>query len=154
MKLRVNILCILGAVLGIASVFSVWVVYHQVDIYAVVESTPYTGIDLLGPYARSPMDVSILAPLLLVVGTVIAFISPTGGILQVAGTLYFLSWVRLHLNPGHMFFGWYVDWSYGPFIGLAAGALVILSIFHPIGPNCKERPRGVLDRLVSISRMK
>ena len=156
MKLRVNLLCILGGPLGVVSLFMIWAVRHTLDLWALVGSTSYSGFDFLAGHAPyEPQfwtDTYMLSPILFAVGSTVAFVTPLGGGLQVAGALYFLSWAPLY-NPRAAFSGEYYVLGVGWYIGLVAGALTLLSLVHPIGLNCRERPRSALSRMVSISRI-
>jgi hypothetical protein len=157
MNLRMNLLCILGAAIGLASLFTAWATWREIDMGAMLVDKPFTGLDLLNgkvPYLPLPWtDTSILSPMLVLAGSLIAFVSPLGGFPQIAGALYFFSWSPLYDPRGH-YFAWYFDLGIGPFIALGAGVITLLSIVLPAGPHCRDRPIGIVARLLSISRMK
>jgi len=156
-KLRANLLCILGAVIGVASLYSVWAVLYypgHIPGAGYYSQASYTGFDLLSNFVPhiSPRltDVFFLSCVLLAAGTATAFLTPIGGVLQVAGSLYFL----LQTSPYWLERVWFFNLRAGPVIGLIAGALTVFSIFYPIGPHCRDRPINLVARLLSISRAK
>ena len=158
MNLRVNRLCILGALLGVVSLFTAWAMYYQYDMGARVRTLPFSGYDLLTgrnwPWSETaphPWTIKVVvAPLLLAIGTAIAFFSPLGGVLQIAGAMYFLTWSKLYSpDPLNSF-----NLSIGPFIGLIAGALALLSIVYTIRFHRRDGPMIATARFLSISRGK
>jgi hypothetical protein len=164
MNLRMNLLCILGAAIGLASLFTVWTTWRGFDVWGMLYQKPFTGLDLLNgkvpfsplPVHYSPLpwtDTRILSTMLVLAGSLIALVSPLGGFPQIAGALYFLSWSPLYYSSEYYFSSHFVL-GIGPFIALGAGLITLLSIVLPAGPHCRDRPIGIVARLLSISRVK
>lgn len=146
-QLRLNISCIVGASIGLLSLFATWLLY-----YSPTEATPTAQhlqlYDLFGDRFGAVVSESIsstgfmIAGTLCLIGTVIAFVTPLGGLLQTTGAAGFVVVTSTYsdLKPG-----------IGVFIALIAGVVVIASLAYPIGLGYWSRKVGAKGRLLTIS---
>jgi uncharacterized membrane protein YeiB len=80
------------------------------------------------------------------IGAVVAFFCPLGGILQLIGSIGFIiSTLTVRLEERSMIF-----WI-GAIVALVSAALVLISLAYPIGTGYESRRRDALDRLLTVS---
>ena len=85
-----------------------------------------------------------LPAVLLLIGAVVVFITPVGGILQVIGVPIFLS-VFATNSDGKLPSG------VGPYLALVGAVIVLASLVYPVGLGYRQKPIGVLGRLLTVS---
>ena len=136
-RVRLNILCLVGAVIGVVAVFSTWITVgfmfwsremNLIDVYNQVESSS----DLWLP------------AILCLIGAVVAFISPLGGVMQIVGVPLFISAFTSNTDGK-------LPSGIGPYLALVGAVIVLASLVYPIGVGYRQKPAGVLGRLLSIS---
>ena len=134
---RLNILCLVGAVVGVIAVFSTWMTLgfgfstremNLIDIYTEV---------------RSSSDFWLPAVLCLI-GAAVSFISPLGGVLQIVGAPLYVAVFMSTSDPR-------LPSGIGPYLALAGAIIVLASLVYPVGPGYRIKPVGVTGRLLTIS---
>ncbi|MDH4123742.1 MAG: hypothetical protein OEV21_06650, partial [Thermoplasmata archaeon] len=156
MKWRINLLCIGGAFLGFIVIFSPWVIQtmgrHSWNIF----STSYSLFNLY-PYPNWPItilqflsDISFLAPsiLILLFGLVISFISPLGGLIQIAGLIIFTNTIYPAIGNYFPYYFMTIEFGIGFYLAIYAMILVTVSFFLPIGIGYQKRIKYFGDRLL------
>ena len=134
--IRINALGLVGAVIGVVAIFSTWFTYivvHDLNLVDVV--------DHLDKQSKH-----YLPALLFILGTVIAFISPTGGLVQIAGVGYWFArfWSDNSELPSEI----------GSYLGLVSAVIVLASLARPVGIGYQSKPIGIIGRLVTISTVR
>ena len=153
MKVRVNILCLLGVAVGFLAMISVWRFVIQVGPMVPYTFLPNarieTGVSLffdsLGQLQDLQMSAFYIAAMLAAVGVIAGIATPLGGVLEVAGACLFLS-----VTPVEEHVGMHGDSYYlrvGPFIALISGSLMVLSVVLPMVLN-RGIPSGGLRGLL------
>jgi hypothetical protein len=149
-RIRANTLCLLGVVVGLVAIVSVWRYAYQVTpltLYDWPHAQIETGFSLLGvPLGQLQglqMTAVYIGAVLAVVGVLIGIATPLGGVLEVIGACLFLS-----VTPSEEFVGVihgvYYYLRVGPFIALISGSLMVLSMVLPM----------VLERKPSFSALR
>ena len=146
---RVNIFCLVGAVIGVVAVFSTWI---AVRLTSPISSSvlEHNLVDIYD-FAGIVSDYN-LAVVLLLIGAIVAFISPLGGMLQLVGTLLFISaypaTANIILPSG---FQWEENIGLGPYLALVGAVIVLASLVYPVGLGYRQKPVGVIGRFITIS---
>jgi len=151
----VNLLCLVGVIVGIISLLSVWLI---IDIHISSDTPPlevHTGLDLvltsdyltfapghswsIGPYVHPIMLVYVL-------GIIISLSTPLGGTIQL------LAISALYLTnppfPNSRLF----EIQIGVYIGILSAAIVLLSFLYPVGLNLERLHGSRLNRLITIAK--
>ncbi len=132
---RVNLLCLVGAFMGAFSVTLEWLTQTFDTRYGPTT----THFDLMGLLGSGMADQSLVfAAGLFVAGTLIAFITPYAGFMQVGGLLIFFGKVV----PGILA---EKNVGVGAIFGIASTILVLYSLFNPVGlgiPKSHSGPSG------------
>ena len=129
-KWRVNVLCIVGAFMGLVAIFCGWGAHAY---------TPGAPQENLLQIIDHMLNIHILAGcVLFLIGSLIAFLSPMGGIVQLIGVGLFI-------------FGW-TSWpdGVGPYLGIISAFILVISMVKPIGLNYKG-PTDLKGRLLTFS---
>ena len=124
--LVININTLIGGIIGVISIFTPWVVKNSSDQYSLIEIL--AGGNDLG------MSLEFLLPLVSVIfllGAAAVFISPYGAAAQIGGASIFLFVVNIAAlgNSDSQS----IAVGLGPYIGLASGMIVFISIIFPFG---------------------
>lgn len=136
-RLRLNILCLVGAIIGVVAVFSTWI-----TIGFMFWSREMNLIDLYNQVGSS--SDFYLPAVLLLIGAVVAFVSPLGGILQVVGApLFFSAFASNSENA--------LPSGLGPYLAIVGALIVLGSLMYPVGIGYRQKPAGVIGRLFTIS---
>lgn len=134
---RLNILGIVGALIGVVAVFSTWITVgfmfwtkemNLIDVFNEVESSS----DFWFP------------AVLCLIGTAVAFMSPLGGILQIVGVPLFISAFTSQTDGE-------IPSGIGPYIALVGAVVVLASLLYPVGIGYSKKPVGIIGRLLTIS---
>lgn len=142
-RIRVNMLCYIGAILAVLALFLPW---------AVIQNELTDSRVNLGPYDFDegfPSNFRYSVTLFLI-GTILAFLTPIGGILQFIGSVGFMLTASTtdFPIPGLVDMIFYV----GPVIGFLASFMVLLSLLSPIGIGYnQETEYDGISRILSIS---
>ncbi|MBU0684894.1 MAG: hypothetical protein ABIE25_07295 [Thermoplasmatota archaeon] len=142
-QLKVNVLCVLGTALGFASLFFPWIIGGDLPDHVHYRDLLVNDI-LLGPPGFT--TVFILACSMFVVGSGLAFVTPTGGFAQLGGMLGFL-----YAYPAaYRDMQGTQELSLGAYLGILSVAVVLVGLCLPIGPGHRSNT-SVLRRMVSTA---
>lgn len=143
--LVVNFNTIIGGIIGIVSIFVPWVVSDGSEQYSLLEIM--MGGNDLG------ISLDFLLPLVGVIfllGTGAVFISPYGAAAQVGGAAIVLFVVNIAALANTS--SQTIAVGLGPYLGLASGAIVFISIIFPFGVGYGHwKPLGNRGRNYTIS---
>lgn len=143
----VNVLCLCGAVIGIASVFCTWSFLVSSGEIIASESL----VERLDPFSS---NLWFAGSAIFLVGTVVALFTTLSGFVQFAGIVVYVAAIRdrtaeLEGVPAS-------DFSFGIGLGLMMGVVsasaVLFSVFLPAGPGLRTAPATLLDRLLVFRR--
>jgi hypothetical protein len=137
----INPLCMISAIIGLIAFLLPWAVsLGGTAGYSGPGGRPdyMTGFDVIS-VGMPPIP---LFALLFLVGTIIAFVSPIGGFLQIIN-----SWSLLVIlgNSSSLF-------PFGELLGMFAGAVAIGSIFYPFGKRDAIKSIEIRKVLVTVNR--
>jgi hypothetical protein len=141
----VNVLCLCGAVIGIASVFCTW--SFLVSSGEIIASTSL--VEHLDPYPFSP-GLWFLGSVIFLAGTVIALFTTLSGFVQFAGIVVYVEAIReraaeLEGIPAS-------DFAFGVGLGLMMGvvssSVILFSMVLPAGQGLRTGPATLLDRIL------
>jgi hypothetical protein len=138
-QIRVNILCLVGAIVGVLSLFLSWVA---------TQDTSSGQISYLGAFDFDTFPSTFhLSVDLFLIGTVIAFFLSLGGILQLMGSAGFLLTSMTYATYGQL----EVHFWYGAIIALASSLLVIIGLIVPYGYGFGTGSSSAAERLLTVS---
>lgn len=137
LKIRVNLLCVLGVTIGLVSLFATWIIDHQYVPGA------YNAFEI-PPILMEETDVYHISPALFLLGCLVAFFSPIGCYFQF--TAIFPLVVDTYMDP-------YRSLGSGVVIALLSMIIVMYSVFNPLGINYdpKVKRAKYIERLFTIS---
>ena len=157
-RVRVNIISIAGGAIGLlAAIFLPWITIYAggwahagpslTDLMTTPTVRTYPVGDLFG-------NVSILlGGILILIGAVVSFTTPLGGIPQIIGCTLFYSTISqilgTHIGRFDVLYTTYL--GLGFWLGIIAGGLCLLSIIVPIGLNRPWNKLNLKERLLTIS---
>lgn len=142
-----NVLCLCGAIIGIAAALSSWGCYSQ---------TGYFGTATLGDYLQpshysSSHTLLFVGGVVFVVGTIIAFLTPLSGFVQAVGlSLFAADFLDIAVNLSE---AEAVLWI-GFYAGGVSAIVVLASLFLPLGPGFGPASRSLRHRLLVFHRMR
>jgi len=147
-QLRINVLCLVGAFLAVICLFLPWAVAHEkigsdkAYLGAFDFNKSFLGIHLFPDNFRNAVT-------LFLIGTVVAFFCPVGGILQLLGSLAFLLTTVTTTSET-------IDLTYwiGAIIAPVSSVLVLGSLIYPLGVGYEAGKRDAISRLLSVSAVK
>lgn len=126
-KATVNVLCLIGAIIGLTAVFLSWnwigagFVQEERSIWHLVwDMLPHDALDLF-----------VVSGVLFVFGSLLALVTPTGGLLQAIGLVGF--YVREVDMEEWLPSGWVGGLAIGWYLGILSAALVLASMVLPLG---------------------
>ena len=138
----VNMLCIIGAITGIASIFFVWASYSRG--FAVVTNTLADDLMLIVRY--SAINRMLIGECIFFAGTVLSLVTGIGGIAQLLGLSTFL-WGYHEWSENVSSMGTETGVGIGLFIGVLSTGVVLLSMVKPVGIGySKEGFRSLGER--------
>ena len=146
-KFRVNMLCLAGALLALVAMGLPWFTHQTVSAQPSV--TLYESHNLFMVLDQSFGTEAMLAGIVFICGTAVAFVTPLGGIGQAFGALWF--WQTRHLIVGTLATSGWIDRNYfdsGFYLGIIASAIVLASMFVPLGMGYILRRKTLLSRLI------
>jgi len=134
MKWQVNILALVAAILGLVAMSSDWIYGGYSPNLDLVNSLQYSLTGDL--YAGC---------LLFLVGVLICFLSPIGGILEVVGLVLFFN---AYLPTSETY-----DYDpVGAYIGVASAIIALVSLVKPlVVVGCTKKSPEIVDRLLIMS---
>lgn len=144
-RLRVNLLCLVGAVVAVLSLFFPWALVQDGQ----GPETPIGGFEFDEPVAGGSelADGFRYSITLFIIGTVLAFITPLGGIPLITGAVGFITTSFSSTSPDYDLIPWL-----GVVIALLSAGIVVLSFVEPIGFGYEygQEP-GLAGRLLTWS---
>jgi len=149
-KLRVNILCLIGAFAGLFAILLPWYsgLFSSAGLLDIIRM--YTGY--LGGLS-STYTLMAIGAIIFVIGTLITFLTPTGGFVQIVGLGIFL-YVVLPIPYGMPDgIGFYLGYFSIIMIlaGMLAGKMMTIRLTEPISIGYDGRPPSMRDRLLTFS---
>ena len=147
-----NVLCVCGAIVGLAAVFCSWLVVTEGNAG---ESTSLATILDEGASLWRDWEGYFGLSLLFVIGTVLAFVSPLSGLLQALG-LGVIAWRVLDARSSLADGGYEGEFGVGLgfYLGALSAGLVVISLIVPQGPGFETGVHGLRNRLLVLARMK
>jgi hypothetical protein len=139
--LKINVLCVTGAALGIVSLFFPWIVGGDLPNDVLYSDLLVNDI-LLGPPGFS--TVFIIFCSLFLVGTGLSFLTPTGGFVQMVGIIGFLA----SYPSAYRDMAGTQELSLGAYLGMLSAAVVIVGLCLPVGPGHRSSA-SVFRKMVS-----
>lgn len=147
--LRVNLLAVAGAVLGITSMGLVWYTsWGSSGGTTLLAHLMYFGITMNGP-AVSTQGFSYAAYVVLFGSILAVAVTPIGGIIMIVGDAVFVS-TALQINsvyPGM------VETGLGLYIGVFSGVIVLASLVRPWGLGYLSEHRDMRARFITWGRL-
>ena len=128
----VNVLCLLGAIVGVVSLFLPWVITGE-GLSEIGVSLARMTMEIHGV----PSDPMLISALVFITGTVIAFMFPVAFAVQAAGIVLFLT--AFLDNSASPPLEYYYELSLGFYLGVLSLAMVIAGLLHPSGPGYDPR---------------
>ena len=151
MKWRVNVLALIGVIIGIIAIFSTWYSVHDGELLPPNQpERDYNLIDaatLEHPSFGGMLDwqIWIIGAWLFIIGTFIAIFSPLGGILQMIG-LWLGPMLGVVITQGVYSSAW------PQLLALASAIICCIAIVKPFGLNYGKGPIGLKVRLLTFSK--
>ena len=140
--MKVNVLGLVGAVIGVVAVFSVW--YSTFFLPYWPPGRVYISMNLIDVLNEWPAyHIAWFSGVIFIIATLGTFVSPSGGILQIAGVM--LWWTYVFQASGKM------PSEIGSYVGLASAVISLTSIVRPIGPGLAKGPFSFRNRLLIFS---
>ena len=145
-KWRINILCLVGASLGIISFFVPWCT----SIGQVIGSQPiqHNLIDILTDYILMGDWISQICIRIFLIGTLIAICSSLGGMIQLPSIAIFMLFQSLILMEG------VEKLIIGFGLAMLSAIICFASLILPIGLGYDSRPFSLKIRLLNFSRIR
>ena len=128
MDMKVNVLGLSGAVVGVVAIFSTWLAGLFVDwnLLEVLNHVPHDELEYW-------------SAVVVVVATIISFLTPTGSLLLIAGVAMWWSTAdELPVNPGS-------------YVAMASAIILNASMARPFGPGLMKGPFSLTNRLLTLS---
>lgn len=143
-KWRVNILCLVGAIIAIITMNLPWLSNSMV-LSAVGESPLYLATNF--QYTYSFAGGLQWASIIFVLGALIALFTSIGGFIQLAGVSCFIGAVYTIDDPLNRF-----SIELNIALGVVSASISIISMIKPIGINFKGRTIDTVGRFLTISK--
>jgi len=144
-QLRVNIFCLVGAVLAVISLFLPWAMLQDKESGDTANLGAFDFNQTFIGYNLFPSNFGYSVTIFLI-GAAIAFFCPLGGILQLIGSVGFvISAMTVTFETVNMTF-----WI-GAMVAVVSAAIVLMSLVYPLGTGYEEGRRDALGRLLTVS---
>jgi hypothetical protein len=140
---RINILCIMGAVMAVYAATLFWL---RDSMILSVGREPF-DLAFNSGYAYPYMGGIILASIIFIVGALMTFITPLGGVVQLVGILWFMTAILIIDYPFHRFS--LIEGNIA--FGVISASISIFSMIRPFGKNYKGHSSDIIGRLLTIS---
>ena len=145
-KFRLNLLCLLGAILALAAIGAPWFTHQTVQAHPLI--TQYDSHNLFMVLDQSYGVDAMVAAIMIVAGTGAAFATPLGGFAQAFGIFWF--WQTRSGIAGTLTTNDWIDRNYfdaGFYLGIIACGIVLASMFVPLGVGYLLRRKTLRARL-------
>jgi len=126
MAMKVNVLGLAGAVVGVLAVFSTWL----------SACTTMNLLDILESIAHDQL--AYWSAVTIILGTLVSFVTPTGALAQIAGIYMWWSWGE----DAPSYVGFYV--------AMASSIILLVSMVRPLGPGLIRGPFTIRNRLLTF----
>jgi len=143
LRLRINLLGITGALIGISTLFLPW--YTTIGQVPGSQPIDHGLIDSMSSYILRYDQLAFSSCALFLIGMAMAFISPVGGIVQTAAILLF------SFNQSTTGMEGVTPIWIAPLIGLLSGIISMTALIKPTGIGFKIETNDALPRLLNIS---
>jgi hypothetical protein len=139
-RLRINIMCLVGSIIGILALFMTWAVLQNP---VTSQLTNLGAFDFNGSFQPNFGYCVIL----FLVGTIISFFFTPGGFLQLIGGAGFMLSTQTYptYNGDALTFSMGLVWAVG------SSVIVIGSFLYPIGVGYRAKSRDAIERLLTVS---
>lgn len=128
--MRVNILALVGAFIGILCIITPWTTITT----GILQTTTSTSNLDLTDYMHDDDSAFAFAVVLFILGCAFAFITPFGGMAQFFGWLIFLGLIYGRLGTVDSgIFSTTTTLGIGFYVGIVAAAMVLISMIRPMG---------------------
>jgi hypothetical protein len=153
---RINILALIGAIIGLISIFIIWKTEAygfirgvQEEDAAIYNFNILNMISLGGSYPGTFIDP--IVGIIVLSGVIMSFLTPIGGIIEVIGaSVFIISEGRL---PVYGDWHWGLTIYWGSFLALASGVILIFSIYKPMYRKSDKGPIEKKERLLTFSKL-
>ena len=166
-KVHVNILCLAGAILALGCCLLAWTESHSlmsVPKSSVLETRlDPTDFAVQTTSARAIYDslvikswsIAVFGAQVYLIGVALSFLSPLGGAVQLSGIAAFRLGIGnyLGMHPGPLGLSVRTSLCLAFWISIAAGALVIASLYIQLSPDFKKSIASFRDRLFAFRRV-
>jgi hypothetical protein len=122
--------------MGIVAVFSIWV-----EARVAFWSLDFNLVDLIND---SDEAILLAGCWLFLIGMMLCFVTPLGGVLELIGVTLFLMWF-VPESDGDL------PSNIGPYLGVVAGLIALASIARPLGPGLMTDYIPLRSRLLVFS---
>lgn len=151
--MKLNLLCLIGAAIGIASIFLYWrsfvFGFHREGIIGQVQFETLSSFFSMRMIAMSSN--LVLLGLLFIIGTIISLFSPAGSFVQLPSVLLIFPEMLPQINYfGHVGVYFQISPDIGPFIALISSLIVLASLFVPLGTGLKIGILNLRKKLLVI----
>jgi len=156
---RINVLCIVGAMIGITCILTTWALVTEtppgwpdktIRTKAVnIQPSGWSMLDALiatlNPSSNAYGNAELIAYILMFMGGAVAsFLTPLGGVPQLAGAIGFYTTSQADLFVH--------DFGAGFVIAIVSAAIVLTSIVWPMGVGYDKGPIDLRARLLTFTR--
>jgi len=131
---RINLLGLVGAITGIVAIFSTWLGLGHLITFNLIDVLNDVSVNGIAWYSA----------VLFITGTLVALLSPVGGVLQVGGLSLWWYYVLQESDK--------IPSKVGSYIGLISAVIVLASMARPLGPGLIEGPFELKSRLLTFTR--
>jgi len=153
-KLRVNILCLVGAFVGLIAIVLPWN-----SVFFFIVNINVNLIDLINLGSGSLVQTSpeagilVIGGIIFIIGTLVAFLTPTGGIVQIAGLGILFSFFSGADSDFPNGIGFYLSCISAIMVlfGLVGAKMMIVSLTEPMSIGFDNRPPNMRDRLLTFN---
>jgi len=145
-QVKVNILCLAGAVLGILSLFMPWALVHDPFQDDTTNIGAFDFDESFGGGSSFPANFQFTV-ILFIIGTLVAFLLPLGGVLQLIGSVGFILTTVTYPKIGN---DEVIFWV-GAAIATISSALVLVGLAYPEGIGFAKGKRTAMERLLTVS---
>ena len=145
-QIKVNVLCLAGAILGVLSLFMPWALVHDSFLD---ETTNIGAFDFDESFQGSATfsDNFQFTVTLFMIGTLVAFLLPLGGILQIIGSVGFILTTVTYPEIGN---DEVIFWV-GAAIAIISSVMVLIGLAYPEGIGFEKGKRSAVERLLTVS---
>ena len=143
-KLRINLLCIVGASLAFISIALPWI--ETTDIWYAGNLSAKSSESLFGYGEELGFGIACI---IFVVGSAVAFVTPTASLAQLISLWWIYAVSSSHLEFAANSYGLHeVALGLGFYVALIGGTMVAFSLFFPIGTGFFGRRNGLGGHLI------